>query len=415
MTPAPATIAILGAGGRGSGFAAQIESLPHLGKVAAVAEPRAAYRERLVRRFDLPPERVFESWQDFVAAGKLCDAVVVATIDREHVGPAVACMDLGYHMLLEKPMAVTLEDCRAIAEAQSRSGAITAICHSMRYHKGFDKLKEIVDSGRLGRVTSIDQLEQVAWWHQAHSFVRGNWGNEGRSTFMLMAKSCHDIDYLAYLVGTPCLRVGSFGALTYFRPENAPANSGERCVDCPVEPDCAYSALRHYVYANREAWPGSVVSPDHSLEAHLEAVANGPSGKCVWKTDNNVVDHQVVMMEFGEDVAVTFTMTAFTQRGGRQLRVHGTEAEARFEERKIEIRDFSTGNVETIQIGPEPGGHGGGDRRVLLSWLNALAANDPSSIRSDVHESLRTHRIVFAAEQARREKRLVELSEAPAP
>ncbi|TVR50446.1 MAG: gfo/Idh/MocA family oxidoreductase [Puniceicoccaceae bacterium] len=411
MTSKPTTIAIIGAGGRGSSFASLIENLPHLGTVVAVAEPRAAYRERLAKQFSLPPERVFERWQDFVAEGKLCDAVVIATMDQDHVGPAVACTELGCHMLLEKPMAVALEDCRVIAEAQRKAGTITAVCHSMRYHKGFAKLKEVVDSGRLGRIVTVDQLEQVAWWHQAHSFVRGNWGNEARSTFMLLAKSCHDIDYLAHLIGTPCQRVGSFGALTYFRPEYAPEGSTERCVDCPVEPDCAYSALRHYVYTNREGWPAAVVSPDHSLEAHLKAVTEGPYGRCVWKTDNDVVDHQVVMMEFEGDVTVTFTMTAFTQHGGRRVRVHGTLGEAHFEERKIEVRDFASGNTETITIGPEPGGHGGGDRRVLLSWLNAIASRDASLVRTDVQESYHTHRIVFAAERARREGRLIVLDE----
>ncbi len=407
----PLEIAILGAGGRGAGFATNLNNLPHMAKVVAVAEPRPAYRERMAREFNLAPEMVFENWQAFVARGKICDAVVVATMDRDHVEPAVRCSDLGYHMLLEKPMAVTLEDCRAIAQAQERNGTITCVCHSLRYHKGFAKLKEIAASGRLGRLISLDQLEQVAWWHQAHSFVRGNWGNESRSTFMLLAKSCHDIDYIAYLLGQPCRSVSSFGALTFFRRDNAPEGSGERCVACAIEPECPYSAIRHYVHANREGWPAAVVSPDHSQEAHYAAIVDGPYGKCVWKTDNDVVDHQVVIMEFEQEITATFTMTAFTQRGGRKVRLHGTKAEASFDEGRIEIREFATNNVETIELGEESGGHGGGDSRVILSWLRAMHSNDPSLVVSDVHESLRTHSIVFAAELARRERRTIDMSE----
>ena len=198
--PTPKTIAIVGAGGRGDLFATLIADHPHLARVVAVAEPRDSYRTHIAAGRGFAPEMTFRTWQEFIAKPRLCDAVVIATMDREHAGPAVACLDKGYDLLLEKPMAVTLADCRAIEAAQRRSGRIVGVCHSMRYHKGFRKVKELIDAGAIGRIVSLDQLEQVAYWHQAHSFVRGNWANQGRSTFMLMAKSCHDIDYIAYLV-----------------------------------------------------------------------------------------------------------------------------------------------------------------------------------------------------------------------
>lgn len=407
------TVAVLGAGGRGEGFGQIIKRSEHLAKVVAAAEPREEYRGIFAEAHSLPQEAVFTTWQEFTARPKMCVAVIIATMDREHIGPAVACLEKGYHVFLEKPMATTLEDCRKIEEAQRKSGAIMAICHSMRYHKSFTTLKEIIDSGRIGRVVTIDQLEPVTFWHQAHSFVRGNWGNEGRSSFMLMSKSCHDIDYIALLVGKPCLRVSSFGALTYFKRENAPQGSTERCTDgCEVEPTCPYSAIKQYVQAkDLTVWPANVVNSVHTRQAHLAAIQTGPYGRCVWRCDNDVVDHQVVAMEFEGDVTATFTMTAFSAGGGRKIRVHGTAGEILFEESEIAVKTFADNNVETVAIGRETGGHGGGDERAIRSWLRAIHRNDPSLVLTDASESLRTHAIVFAAEKSRREKRIVELKE----
>ena len=412
MPAKPVTVAVIGAGGRGIGFGRLLASTPLWGRVVAVAEPRPEYREAFAAAHALTPDRVFRDWRELVALPKLADAVIIATMDRDHVGPAVACTALGYHMFLEKPMATTLEDCEAIAASQRKAGTITSVCHSLRYHKAFALLKDIVSSGRIGATVSVDQLEQVAWWHQAHSFVRGNWGNESRSSPMLLAKSCHDLDYIAFLVARPCRRVSSFGSLTYFTPRNAPAGSGERCVECAVEPECPYSAIRHYILGNRASWPASAIAHEHSEQAHWEAIRRGPYGRCVWKTDNDVVDHQVVAMEFDGQVTATFTMTAFTQRGGRKIRVHGTEGEVEFTDEWLELRTFRDNSTQRIVPGSEPGGHGGGDHRVLLSFLRAVAAGDPSLVTSDVQESLATHRIVFAAERSRREGRTVELGSA---
>ena len=404
-------VAIVGAGGRGSGFAKIIGDHTHLAEVVAVAEPRDAYRKAIQEKHGIPEANCFSGWREFVAADKLCDAVVIATMDQDHVGPAVACMDKGYHMLLEKPMAVRFEDCQKIAAAQARNGVITSVCHSMRYHKGFATVKAIIDSGRIGAIQTVDQLEQVAFWHQAHSYVRGNWGNEEKSSFMLIAKSCHDIDYLTHLIGKNCLRISSFGSLGHFRKENAPEGATARCTDgCPVEQSCAYSAIKAYVHVDRAAWPANVCSHDHSAEAHLEAIKTGPYGRCVYACDNDVVDHQVVAMEYEDDITVTFTMTAFTQKGGRRLRVHGSAGELYFDESTIVIRDFATGNKETIEVGAETGGHGGGDSRLTLDWLSALAVNSGEGIKTDVHQSLRTHSIVFAAEASRKERRVIDIA-----
>ena len=225
--------------------------------------------------------------------------------------------------------------------------------------------------------------------------MRGKWGNEGRSSFMLLAKSCHDVDYLAYLVDRPCRAVSSFGSLNYFRAEHAPAGSGERCVDCDIEPDCVYSAIKLYADTDRDGGPVSWLTLDHSREAQLQAITDGPHGRCVWRCDNDVVDNQVVALEFEGGVTAT--------------RVHGTEGVAEFSEDGIEVRRLGENVVDRITIEPESGGHGGGDRRVVDSWLRAIHTGDRSSVVTDVAVSLDTHRIAFAAERSRLERRVVEL------
>jgi predicted dehydrogenase len=403
----PKQIALLGAGQRGQLFARLLAQFPALARLTTVAEPRSEHRN-----ID-GTQRAFADWREFVAQPKLCDAVIIATLDRDHVGPALACLERGYDVLLEKPMAATLADCRAIEAAQRASGRIVSVCHSLRYQTGFRKVKDLIAGGAIGKLVTLDLLEQVAFWHQAHSFVRGNWGNEDRTIFMLMSKSCHDIDYLAWLADRPCRQVNSHGALTFFRRDNAPPGSTERCTDpCPLEPTCVYSALRQYVHTERDRWPAEVVSADHSEAGHLDALRTGPYGRCVWKCDNNVVDHQIVALNFADDITATFTMTAFTQRGGRLLRAHGTEGELAFDENQITLRRFNAArDVETIPTPAEPGGHGGGDARVLRDWLEALHSRDDSRIVANAQESLKTHTIVFAAEQSRRESRSVSLAE----
>ncbi len=408
------TIAVLGAGGRGQGFGKIIKSYSHLAKIVGVAEPRDAYRLPFVELHAIEPSMAFKDWRQFIARPRMCDAVVISTMDREHAECAVACLKLGYDILLEKPMATTLADCRAIEAAQRASGGkIVGVCHSLRYAKNMRTLRDMVAGGAIGRVMTMDHLEPVGLFHQAHSFVRGNWGNEGRSTFMLMAKSCHDIDYISYVIGKPCLSVMSYGHLSYFTRANAPAGSTERCTDgCPVEPTCPFSAIKQYVQTNREQWWANFVSADHSQEAHMEAIKTGPYGRCVWKCDNDVVDHQVVAMHFADDITATFTMTAFTRDGqGRQVRVHGTTGDLELVNDQLKLHTFATRDTQTINFGVESGGHGGGDDRIVHEWLTALHTRDDSKVVANAQESLKSHTIVFAAEESRKQGRVVKIAE----
>lgn len=220
-----------------------------------------------------------------------------------HLEPALAFAELGYHIMLEKPMALDEPSCRAIVDAVERAGVILAVGHVLRYTPYTQVFKDVLDSGRLGDVVSVQHTEPVGHWHQAHSFVRGNWRRTDEATSMLMAKSCHDLDWLQYVIGQPPTRVSSFGRLSHFTPAQRPAGAADRCLDCSVETQCAFSAKRIYgerLAGGNHGWPLSAVVDEPTEKALDAALRSGPYGRCVYACDNDVVDHQVVAMEFAE-------------------------------------------------------------------------------------------------------------------
>jgi predicted dehydrogenase len=410
---APVTFAILGCGARGQSFSKWIESHPKEAKVLAVAEPLEDRRNLVGDLHGVPESMRFAAWEDLLAQPKLADAVILTLMDAQHVGAAVPALNVGYQMMLEKPMAISLDDCIAINDAAERNRSVVSVCHSLRYQITYRRVKEMIDSGTIGKVISIDQLEGVEPVHQAHSFVRGNWGNESRSTFMLLAKSCHDIDILMYLVGKECSRVSSFGRLSHFTRSQRPEGATARCSDgCPHEENCPYSALK--VYGQGKSWGGYIGLNRLTQLQRDDFVKTSPYGRCVYDTDNDAVDHQVVSFEFDDGATGTFTMTAFAP-AGRRLRVHGTHGyiEADVDNRKIELHRFWGPNsgCESIELAAQEGGHGGGDSNVMSSLVQAIRDHDPSAVLTGTKESLKTHAVAFAAELSRRERRTVELAE----
>ena len=414
------TLAIIGAGSRGTTYAEFALRHPERVQVLAVAEPREAWRKSLAQRHDIFDGNVFSDWRDLAEKPKLTDGVIVATQDVMHVEPVVAMAEKGYHILLEKPMAPTAGQCRQIVEAVEKAGVILGLCHVLRYTAYSRKVKEIVDSGAIGEVISIDRLEPIGHWHFAHSFVRGNWGNEARSNPMLLAKSCHDLDWLRHMMGVPCSKVSSFGGLYYFREEKRPAGAAERCLDCAIEADCAYSAKKIYLDRRAEKgnfrWPVDTLTSDLNVAGVTQALKTGPYGRCVWACDNDVADHQVVNIEFVGGQTATLTSTAFTQIRDRQTRIFGSKGELRGDGSNIEVFDYLTEQTSRIQTdtasdGSILSGHGGGDYALMDAFVSALAENDPSKILSGPQESLETHLMVFGAEKARHENRVVQMSE----
>ncbi len=406
----PVTFALFGCGSRGRGVSDWIHRHPQSATLVALADPNADRRDLIGDRHGIPAELRFPSWEQLVARPKLADAVLNCTMDRMHAPTALAALNRGYHLMQEKPMAVTLADCVAIDDARRRNDRIATVCHSLRYQAVYREVKRLITSGAIGDVVSIDQLEAVDPVHQAHSFVRGNWGVEARSTFMLMGKSCHDVDILCYLVGSDCTKVSSFGRLSHFTKANQPAGAPHRCTDgCSVEANCPYSSLKMYVDGS---WGGFIGLNQKTHEQRVEFVKTTNFGVCVFDCDNDAVDHQVVNFEFASGATGTFTMTAFA-KGGRQLRVHGTRGEihTHIDDRRIRLRTFwEPVKEEIIEVPEETGGHGGGDDRVMDTFIAAIQTNDPSKILTGTEESLKTHAATFAAELSRREGRTVDMA-----
>ncbi|MBZ0295129.1 MAG: Gfo/Idh/MocA family oxidoreductase [Anaerolineae bacterium] len=408
------TAVMLGAGGRGlSAYAPYALAHPDELQFVAVAEPRADRREIFAQRYNIPPERCYESWEDVMNEGKLADALFNCTMDQMHTPSTLAALDLGYDVLLEKPMAHQLVDNVRLVQTAEEKGRLLQICHVLRYTNFFRKIREVVQSGRLGRVITVDHRENLIYWHMAHSFVRGNWRREDTSAPMILAKCCHDLDILTWILQQQVARLSSFGSLTQFRPENAPEGAPMRCTDgCPAEAECKWYAPRLYV-SDRDGHPWNALTMVATKEARLQELKTGPYGRCVYHCDNNVVDHQILNMETEDGTTITMTMEGHSYQEGRSMRYDGTRATlmGKFTEpNKIVLHDHLTGTSEEIPVENTASGHGGGDMGLVSSFMHALRGEPDDSLTS-ARASLESHLMAFAAEEARLNHTVVEMSD----
>ncbi len=412
-------VILIGVGNRGKTYTDIMRGLPEQFELVAIADPIDDRRLHKQKRWGLPDDMVFTDWRPLLEKGKIADLAVIATMDREHFGPAMKCIELGYDLLLEKPIAPTLEECREISRAATEKGTKVVICTVLRYTRIFHAIKDVIDSGKLGKIMSINHEEGVGNIHQTHSFVRGNWGNAERSSDMLLQKSCHDIDILQWLIGKKCKKVQSFGTLSYFTEENAPEGSAERCIDCPVAADCMYNAVKIYYEDKGNNWfrTTSTHKVEPTDEDVMEALRTTQYGKCVYKCDNNVVDHQVVNLLFEDDITVTFTMNAFN-KGGRFIHIMGTKGELRAamdESSPITVYDFASGKTETIDSAKAKdginGGHGGGDNGIIGTLYAYLTGTYTGNCVPEIEDSYYNHAIVFAIEEARKNGTVVDFDE----
>jgi predicted dehydrogenase len=408
--------ALIGAGGRGIGtFGDYALGNPHDLQFIAVAEPNRERRAYFASQHHIPPERQFDSWEEMLSRPQLCQALVVATMDRLHYAPTMRALDVGYDILLEKPMSTDPLECIRLAEKADAQGRLLMICHVLRYVPFYAIVKRLIDEGQIGRVISIQHNENVGYFHQAHSFVRGNWGNSTLSSPMILSKCCHDMDILVWWMGRRCERVASFGSLTLFRPENAPPGSTTRCTDgCVVERQCPFSALRIYM----EEYPdwGALLGMEVSSGTVIQALREGPYGRCVYRCDNDVVDHQVASMEFEGGATVAFTMCGFTHEISRTVKIMGTDGEIRghAELLEIEIHQYSTGERRVIHAPGGGAGHGGGDWSLLRSFTHILRsenAADRAHALTSAGTSVESHLIALAVEKARLEQRVIQMDE----
>ncbi|MDO5400238.1 MAG: Gfo/Idh/MocA family oxidoreductase [Eubacteriales bacterium] len=395
---------IIGAGSRGSIYG----SWAHKNgvEIAAVADIRPDRLADAGAKWNVPESRQFTDVRDLFALGKIADAAIIATMDRDHFGHVMAALDCGYDILLEKPISPDPRECIAIEEKANALGRKITVCHVLRYTNFFTSLKSILDSGELGKVVAIKHAENIGNFHMAHSFVRGNWRNDKLSSPIIMQKSCHDLDILLWLTGSHCTRVAAFGSLSYFKESNAPAGSTDRCVTCPVAEGCRYEGRKAYL-PGLGGWPTDVVCLEQTEEALMEALKTGPYGRCVYRCDNNVCDHMSVIMEFENGVTATFSLTAQTSACHRSIHImcEDGEIEADDGQRQIVVRRHVSSQSDSFQerivnVRTNGSGHGGGDAGIMEDFSASLTAGTGDS-RSSITKSVESHLMACAIEEAR--------------
>ena len=403
----PLTAVLAGAGQRGHhAYGRWALDHPAVLRFVAVVEPDLARRARFAVAHDIEDELAVASFAEL--PDRVAECCFVAAPDQAHHALAIAALDDGYHLFLEKPIAATVEDCVDLAVRSSQADVVTAVGHVLRSTPFFRAVRDVVQSGRLGDIITVEHRENVAAWHMAHSFVRGNWAVAAAATPMIVQKCCHDFDILRWVLDDDTARLASFGSLYHFHPEHAPQGAAERCIDCPVE-DCPFDARRVYLNMGNTGWPIHVITDDLSRSGRLAALEDGPYGRCVYTADSDVVDHQVVAMELVSGTTVSLAMHGHSPREERTMRYDGSVATLRGRfggVQSIEVLDHATGDVDEISIASR-GGHGGGDDGAIRRFLAEVRGDEEPS--NTIEDSLDPHLYAFASEEARLSGKTIEL------
>ncbi len=409
------TAIIVGAGNRGRIYAAYASRYPDSFKIVGVAEPIEGRRNAMIKNYGIPQENAFVGFKELLEQPKLADVVVIATPDDLHYEPCMKALELGYDVLLEKPIAQTEKECKDILRQTEKYNRIVAVCHVLRYAPYFIALKEYLKSGAIGEVVSIQHMEPIEFAHMAHSYVRGKWRVEKETTPIILAKSCHDLDILRWLMDKPCKVIAAEGSLHLFKKENKPEGAPFRCTDgCPHEDECPFSAMD--VYVRRKKHLGVFDLKDRNDEKEiLEKLRTTGYGRCVFQCDNDQPDHYVTTLLFEDDRTASFTMDAFTPWGGRRTRVMGTKGYVEGDMSKFVAWDFKRGKTkiwsrEVEELEEYRGaGHGGGDLALVRDFIEAVAAQDQSKLSSTLEASVESHVMGFAAEKSRKSMRKVRI------
>lgn len=416
------SLILIGGGDRGSSYLKFLDSNPDKFKLVAVAEPVKAKREYLRDKYNVAGNMCFESYEELLSLPKLSDIAMICTQDKMHFEPAMTAIDKGYDLLLEKPVAPTAEECFKIWEKAREKNVRVLVCHVLRYTPFYKAVKKFISDGKLGEIVNIVHTEGVGNVHMSHSFVRGNWRKLSESAPMILAKCCHDTDLMQWLINESCTKVQSIGTRSYFREENKPEGAPKRCLDgCPHKDTCFYYAPDLYRIDTAEVGHFRAIAAnkfDPTDEEVDEILKTSPYGRCVYQCDNDVVDHQIVNMQFGEGKHVTLTMSAFN-KGGRETVFMGTKGELRAntEDQSMVFYDFATRETTQVYKPDEvldqtiAGGHGGGDAGIMQDLYNYIALGNPSDSISDIGVSCLSHLICFAAEEAREKGITVDMEE----
>ena len=410
----PVTVMVIGAGSRGRTYARYAEKFPKSMKVVGVADLNPNRRSAMAKKHGIPKENQFAHFNDALSRPKLADAVVISTPDNLHYEPCMKALALGYHVLLEKPVAPTEKECRDILKQARKYDRIVAVCHVLRYAPYFVALKEVLDSGAIGDIVSIQHMEPIQYAHMAHSYVRGKWPLAAKTTPIILAKSCHDLDILRWLIGKPCQTIAAEGSLHLFRPENMPKGATERCTDgCPHEATCPYSAID--IYERRKRHLGVFDLPRKDPALIREKLKTTPYGRCVFRCENDQCDHYVAIMKFEGDITASFTMDAFTPWGGRRTRIMGTKGFIEGDMKTFTFYDFRSGHKsvwdqKVSEVAEYKGsGHGGGDHLLARDFVRAVSAGDEKLLSSTIDVSIESHVMGFMAEKSRKSMKKVKI------
>lgn len=408
-------VALAGLGSRGKDtYAPTAKLFPEKMEIVAIADIDSAKVKDVAKEYNVPESACFSSAEELIAQDKLADVMFITTQDQQHVSQAIPALRKGYDLLLEKPISPDLDECREIVKVANECGRKVVVCHVLRYTPFYKQLKEVLDSGVIGDVVSIMAIENVGYWHQAHSFVRGNWRNSNTTSPMILQKCCHDFDLLLWLSGKTCKSVTSYGNTYLFKKDKAPEGATARCLDgCKAKENCPFDAEKIYITNKKTGvahgktdWPLDVVALHPTIDSITEAIKTGPYGRCVYMCDNNVVDHQVVNMNMTDGSTITLTMSAFTATGSRYQKIMGTEGEivADMSEKTIKVTPFGkdTEIIDVSKLATDFSGHAGGDNRMVEEFIDMIAEEkEPTNTITSVERSVESHYCAMAAEQSR--------------
>ena len=399
--PKKITAITLGAGNRGNVYGNYALEYQEELNIIGVAEPIKIRRARYSEKHEIKNENIFNTWEDVFERPKFADTIIITTPDDLHYSPCMKALEMGYHVLLEKPISPSEQECRNILSLAQKTKRIVAVCHVLRYAPYFIRLKELVQSGALGKVVSIQHFEPINHIHMSHSFVRGNWHNSKATNPIILAKSCHDLDIMKWILGKSCEKINAFGDLSWFKKENAPEGSSDRCTNnCKAESNCPYSALK--IYHRDRTWLHHFDLPEDKLQhgdVILDYLKNSNYGRCVYDMENDQPDHYTTNIQFEDSVTASFSMEAFTSYHGRRTRIMGSMGDIVGDMSTFEWTNFITGEKENFLH--ESDSHGGGDWNLVSDWLKAVAYEDESLLTSTISDSIESHIMAFAAEKSR--------------
>ena len=406
------TVSIIGLGGRGGeAYGRYLIKQKDKFKITDICDINPVRLHKYGEAFSIDMDHRFDTEEEFFEK-KRSDVLFITTLDHLHVRMAKKALELGYDIVLEKPISDDVNELRELSKLAAEKQSKIMVCHVLRYTVTMRKLKEIINSGAIGRLVSIDHTENVVYWHEAHSYVRGNWRNRKVAAPMIMAKCCHDLDLIQDFVGSQCRAVSSMGSLAYFKPEFKPEGSADRCTQCKYLETCTYSAKRiypgmwHNVGEPENIFPFNLITDAYPTteKALMEAIETGPYGRCVFSCDNDVVDNQTVIMQFENGITATLKMEAFVRDGGRDIRFFGTEGDLELNEGKgtITLRPFNGPEVvwKITDLTDDLEGHGGGDHRMIDELYDIMMGKNPK-VATSLDESIESHYMALAAEESR--------------